>query len=359
MSRLRHTDDGAIAIIVALLSVVMLLMAAFAVDLGNAYAVKRQLSVAADAAALNAARAVAVAKVGTTPILGGGKGCTGWLQPQKDAAMAAATTAANTTNAANDISGESAVDAVTVTCVGDQRVEVQVDNSRDLPVFFGGAAGIAGIAPQRSATAAVVPRLAVGGLRPFAACNTVVDQATAAPGTTFVMDLDNKIGLCNGTKSGNWGVVDFDGGSNPLGDISDWTTNGYPNAITAPDSNLPGDPGMPGPGKLDGPMTGLIDQIVLFPVVTGYTPPSKSGSNARFDLIGFVAAKVCAFRLNNKTGTGSCYDAAKAAPYNTAKVNYIQFQYVDYTTGYSGGGAICSFTDPKCKYAILSAQLYK
>ena len=62
----------------------------------------------------------------------------------------------------------------------------------------------------------------------------------------------------------------------------------------------------------------------------------------------------------NKSATGSCYDAAKAAPYNSAKVNYIQFRYVDYTTGYSGsGGDTCKFTDPTCTYAILSAQLYK
>ena len=67
-SRQRTEDTGAIAVVVAILSTLLLLMAAFAVDLGNAYAVKRQLSVAADAAALDAARAVAVADSAGQPI---------------------------------------------------------------------------------------------------------------------------------------------------------------------------------------------------------------------------------------------------------------------------------------------------
>ncbi len=83
--QLKHRDDeGAIAIIVALLSLVLIGMAAFAVDFGNAYAVKRQLSVSADASALDAARAVATAKVGTQPILGGGRGCSTWRQRGAD-----------------------------------------------------------------------------------------------------------------------------------------------------------------------------------------------------------------------------------------------------------------------------------
>jgi Flp pilus assembly protein TadG len=355
------SEGGAIAIIVAILSVVLLLMAAFAVDIGNAYAVKRQLSVAADAAALDAARAVATAKSGGVPILGGGRGCSTWTPTQAAAAQAAAQSAATATNASNDKSGESTVDKVTVTCVGDSRVEVSVDNSRNLPVFFGGIANAGGYKPARSATAAVIPRLAVGGLRPYAACNTVVDAAAASPGTTFVMDLDNQIGLCNSTAAGNWGIVDFDGGSNPTGDIRAWTGSGYPNPLDAPSSDLPGDPGA-NLGPVTTQLDSLIDQIVLFPVVTGYTPGSGSGSNGRFDLVGFVGAKVCAYYLSNtQYNYGSCYDAAKAAPYQSARprVRFIQFQYVDYTTSYSGGGATCNFTDPKCKFAILGAQLYR
>lgn len=360
--QLRSGDDsGAIAIIVSILSILLVLMAAFAVDLGNAYAVKRQLSVAADAAALDAARAVAVAESGGQPILGGGRGCASWTSTQRAAAQSAAEGAANATNASNDLSEDSVVDSVVVTCVGDSRVEVQVDNSRDLPVFFGGVAGISGIEPNRSATAAVIPRLAIGGLRPYAVCDSVVDAAAAAPGTTFVMDLDNKIGICNSTAPGNWGIVDFDGGSNPTGDIEDWTEFGYPNPVSVSPPFVPGDPGA-NLGPIQAELDTLIDQVVLFPVVSGYVPGSGGGSNGRFDVEGFVSAKVCAYYIDQtKYDYGSCYDAAQAVPYQAARprVSFIQFQYVSYSAGYSGGGPTCNFTDSDCEYAILSAQLYR
>ena len=53
-----HSESGAVAVMVALWAVILIGMAAIAVDLGNAYAVKRKLSVAADAAALASARDV-------------------------------------------------------------------------------------------------------------------------------------------------------------------------------------------------------------------------------------------------------------------------------------------------------------
>jgi hypothetical protein len=357
-----HRDDeGAVAVVVAVLSVVLILMAAFAVDLGNAYAVKRQLSVAADAAALDAARAVAVAESGGQPILGGGRGCASWTPAQEAAAQQAAEVTAAATNAANDISGEAVVDNVVVTCVGDERVEVQVDNSRSLPVFFGGVADISGIEPARSATGAVIPRLSVGGLRPYAACNSVVDAASASPGTTFVMDLDNQLGVCNSTVPGNWGIVDFDGGSNPTGDIEDWTEFGYPDPVSVSPPTLPGDPGA-NLAPIQGELDSIIDEVVLFPVVSGYVAGTGGGSNGRFDVVGFIGAKVCAYYLDEtKYNYGSCYDPVKAAPYQAERprVRFIQFQYVSYSTGYSGGGPTCEFTDPDCEYAILSAQLYR
>ncbi|MDH4159693.1 MAG: pilus assembly protein [Actinomycetota bacterium] len=356
----RRHDDGAIAIIVALLSVVLIGMAAFAIDFGNAYAVKRQLSVAVDASALDAARAVAGAKVGTQPILGGGRGCATWSSAQRAAANSAAQATAAATNAANDLSGASTVDRVTVTCVGDSRVEVEVVNSRSLTPIFGGVFGADNYVPARSATAAIVARLGIGGLKPYVACNTVVDAAEAAPGVTFVMDLDNKIGVCNTTAPGQWGIVDFDGGSNPTGDIEDWTEFGYPGQVFAPNPALPADPGA-NLGPVRNELDTIVDQVVLFPVVTGFT--QGPGNNASFNLVGFVAAKVCGYYVGIGSPTqGSCYDAAKAAPYISAnpRVRFIQFQYFDrFTGGYAGGGPTCNFTDPSCKYAILSAQLYR
>ncbi len=72
---------------------------------------------------------------------------------------------------------------------------------------------------------------------------------------------------------------------------------------------------------------------------------------------------MCGYYLDRtKYKFGSCYDPVKAAPYINARPNavrFIQYRYVDYTTGYSGSGLTCNFTASNCKNAILSAQLWK
>ena len=215
-----------------------------------------------------------------------------------------------------------------------------------------------GLSRERAATAAIIPRLSIGGLRPYAACNTVVDQAAAAPDTTFVMDLDNKIGICNTTASGNWGLIDFNGGGGGTPEQVEWTYNGYPNPVIAPDPNLLVRTGIP--NALDPPLETLLDQVVLFPVVRGVI---GNGNGATFDLIGFVSARVCGYWISNtRHGESSCYDAAKAAPYIGARPNavrFIQFRFVSYSAGYSGGGPTCDFSTPECRFAILGAQLYR
>ena len=58
-------DRGVAAIMTVILLVVLIGMAAFAVDLGAAYTNKRQLSIGADAAALAAAKSYATQPVQT------------------------------------------------------------------------------------------------------------------------------------------------------------------------------------------------------------------------------------------------------------------------------------------------------
>lgn len=358
IARDQDGEGGAIAIIVAILSTTLIVLAAFAVDFGNAYAVKRQLSVAADAAALDAARAVATTRSGGQPILGHGQGCSAWSSDQRNAAEAAAEAAADATNAANDISGDSTVDNVDVVCIDDSRVEVTVDNSRELPTFFGSLADASGYRPARSATAAVVPTLGVGGLRPFAACDLEVDQALADPDSTFTIDISNQLGVCSSSSNGNWGLTDFNGGGRSCRETSEWTEFGYPDPVFAPDPALPTKPGNC-INSLRDELAAILDEVVIFPVVRGYTSGTGGGATGRFDLVGFLTAKVCGYRANAFSGTGSCYDASKAQPYLDARVEFIQFRFVDYSVGYSGGGPTCDFTDPDCRYAILSAQLYR
>src|SRR3954471_2769676 len=97
---LRLRDDrGAVAAVVAILSLVFLLIAAFTVDAGRAYVQKRQLSTSADAASLAAAR-VYSGYTGTCAQL------SNQSLPTSAAAYAAAQTAANAARGDN-ISGAS------------------------------------------------------------------------------------------------------------------------------------------------------------------------------------------------------------------------------------------------------------
>ncbi|WP_442940073.1 pilus assembly protein TadG-related protein [Nocardioides sp. B-3] len=59
LRRRPRNRDGAIAVLVALLAVVLFTLSAFVADLGVAYTSKRQLQTAADAGALAAAKRLA------------------------------------------------------------------------------------------------------------------------------------------------------------------------------------------------------------------------------------------------------------------------------------------------------------
>ena len=114
------------------------------------------------------------------------------------------------------------------------------------------------------------------------------------------------------------------------------------------------------PNALDPPLATLVDKVVLFPVVNGVI---GTGTTARFDLVGFVGAKVCGYWISSHSKrTGQSLRRLARGSLLNAKPNpvrFIQFRYVSYSAGYSGGGPVCSFGDRTCQYAILSAQLYK
>lgn len=293
----RDDERGAVAIMAALLLVVLLVAAAFAVDAGNAYAQNRQLSVAADAAALAAA-----AKVGEQ--LPPGNPCTSAFTASQ---TGLATQVANDLNAANNRAngpGDSEpVDSITVTCVaedGNEYIEVTVENSRTVPTTMAQLIGIDSLQPGAQATARFARVQAVGGLRPWAVCDETAKAAELAPNQTFVTGLDNKVGVCSkGPTAGNWGSIDFDGGANAAGDLARWTRDGYPGPVTIP-SLLPADPGVSNSSGLTAAFAGLVGEIVQFPAVTECVGKCQ-GNNGEFDAVGIITAKVCGIQYANGT----------------------------------------------------------
>ena len=285
-------DDGIVAVLVALLASVLFVLAAFAVDIGNAYAVARQQSVAADAAVLAAA-----AKVGEALPLG--QPCTQALLDQIGAnAIAKAT--ADQYNTANSRSGvnEPVVSAV-ASCPTPDALEVRVDNSHAVKTSLAGVIGISQITPTSYAVARYQRTLSAGGLRPWAICDATVLQAEANPGTTYATGIDTQAGPCNSVASGNWGGVDFNGGSNNAGDLASWTMNGYPGAVSIPDPLLPADPGVSNSSPLGTAFTNLVGKVVLFPSVSRYN--GGSGGNATFDAVGLATVRICGIKYGNTT----------------------------------------------------------
>ena len=304
--RLLRDDNGAVAVLVAVLMSVFLVLAAFALDIGNAYANVRQLSVAADAAALSAA-----AKVGT-------------LYPKGTACTAAGLTAINATavaqaeadrkNTDNAKSGASApVEPVTVRCASTDAIEVVVNNNRTVRTALAGVIGIDNLKPNSTATARYSRQPVSGNLRPWAVCATDVQASQADPTRTFWTALGNwstkdTTGFCGTSAPGQWGSVDFDGGGNGAPDLADWTLNGYPGQVTIPNQYLPADPGVTNSSGVRAALQSLVGQVSLFPSVTGI---SGSGNNAVFNAVGIATLKICGIVYNGSVyNTGSdCWQA--------------------------------------------------
>jgi Flp pilus assembly protein TadG len=303
LTQAARQDDGAVAVFVAFLLIIFMVLAAFALDIGNAYAQARQLSVAADAAALAAAAKVGEAMPTNTP-------CTPAALTSIGAQSIAQSTATSVNNA-NAKSGTSAAPTVTVSCVkmnaadaAPNAIEVTVNNSRQISTNLAGVIGIDHISPNSFATARYMRTLAVGGLRPWAACNDTVLLAKQNPTTTYWTGIDSMPnpsggGPCNGYAAGNWGAIDFNGGSNGAPDLINWTLNGYPNPVTIPDPTMPADPGVT--NSVADALHSLVGNVVAFPAVTNYS--GGGGNNASFNAVGIATVKVCAIQWQNSFWT--------------------------------------------------------
>lgn len=286
-------DSGAVAVLVAILATVFLIMAAFAVDIANAYANARQLSVAVDSAALSAAAKVGGAFPTGTP-------CTPDALNAINATQIARTEATRINGDNTKVGADEAVDTVTVSCVGTTAIDVTITNSRQVNTAIAGVIGIGSMSPNSYATARFQRMPTGGGLRPWAICNNVVQSSSQSLNTTYWTGLDNQeVGVCGTTAPGNWGGVDFDGGNNAAGDLADWTLNGYPGVVNIPDPVLPADPGVSNSNALGDAFASLVGQVILLPSVSGFN--TGGGNNASFNAVGVATVKVCGIRYANAT----------------------------------------------------------
>lgn len=161
MQRSHHREErGATLLWVILMMMILLGITALAVDFGLAYAVKRQLSSTADAAALAGAQEAGLRFKSTN-------GCPGGVPDP--ALVQAINSAVADTHTQNDPWGATGVPVPTITCDPTQ-VTVSVQEASSLNTIFARVLGINTLDPAEAATANVFGSTFGGGLRPFTVC---------------------------------------------------------------------------------------------------------------------------------------------------------------------------------------------
>ncbi len=118
----------------------------------------------------------------------------------------------------------------------------------------------------------------------------------------FTKDDVYESGNCGGS-TGNWGWIDFNGGSNSSSDQNDWTENGYDGAVGANNCNAdttygdrcPGDTGSSG-GAGQQELQSLVDSQAVFYIPIFDDVCCGSGSTAQFRIWGFLPLVLRGFK---------------------------------------------------------------
>jgi len=269
MRRVRD-EGGAAAIIVGVCATVLFGASAIVIDAGDIWQERRQLVSATDAAALAAAQDEAFGVDGCATRAGA------YLEDNSPGSSMTDCTTTGTSSA-----GSITIDA-----------EIVVTHS------IAQILGRSDTTVTGASTAKWGMPTGLSGLRPFALCaESPGMQAWQASGhsTTQVfriMYTKDQPDNCGGPAPGNWGLIDFDGGSNSNNDTKEWVEFGYPGVVTAPGWYY----GDPGAFSNSLPMSTIVGEIIQLPVFDSFN--GQGGANAQFYIVGFVSVYVAGYKSN-------------------------------------------------------------
>lgn len=272
--RTRCSDDRGVAAALVAVGIIMLLaIGAFTVDLGRAWATRRHLITATDAAALAAAQDYAFDT----------DGCADTAPDYLADNYSGATLTECDAVAPSSRSGHVTVDA-----------EISIDH------FFAGAIGLTSSTVDSTTTAHWGPPASVTGLRPIGLCIDVVLEDLNPPmvpgnGVVYVIPYgtNDQTQACGGSPiPGNWGVIDFNGGSNPNNtETAEWISNGYPGPV----STGVWYEGSPGTLSTQQALADLADldsfDLPVFDAVTG------QGGQAEFYVVAFAKVRLVSYQV--------------------------------------------------------------
>lgn len=291
----RRTDErGVVGGIAALCLAVFFAMSALVIDVGNSWQQRRTAITATDAAALAAAQ----------DFLNGSNGCVSTAETY----LAANEDTATMTSCQHVAPSGSSPGRVTV--------------EAEIPVTFI-FAPIIGIDDDTVSSSTTVMYDNAGsineGIRPFGLClDTLLELgAQAGDGVTYHLKFgkDDPSNCGGAAVPGNWGILDFDGGSNSQSDIQDWTENGYDGEVAI------GDVIAGTPGAFNGSLASALDELLLLDSFTVpiYQNATGNGSLAWFTVVDFGSVRLRGF------GTRGAQD-----------LRFLDLEFLD--GNYQGGG---------------------
>lgn len=259
---MRRRDEGAIALVAALMLLPISMLLALVLDSGRVWVERHRLQDGVEVAALKAAHTWA----------NGGAPC--------DASSLSVLNADGASPSSVQCSSTGTRTAGTLKVAATDRS----------PLAFGALLGRSSAGIAASTTARISGASRVSGLWPFALCvdNPAVSAWIASgftSSTSTRITFEAPSNTCRGSVTGNWSVLDFNGGSVSNVETQDWVLNGYSGTVSVGDV-VQGTPGAPSTSLQ---MSSMIGKSVFLPL---YTNPRYNGSNAVYTMAGFAQVKV-------------------------------------------------------------------
>lgn len=191
---------------------------------------------------------------------------------------------------------------------------VTVSATKDVPATFASIVRRSSSTVRSTASVRVEPAAAMRGFRPTAICQQ--SSALAAwKASGFTSTQIYRLGFtgdCEGV-AGNWGIFDFDGGSNGTVDLREWIANGWSGTVSIGET-FSGDPGSPSPAV---DINSIMNITIAVPV---YDSVILQGSTSIYHVSAFVGMKLVAAQLSGANST-----------------RYMDVQFVPITDGIAAG----------------------
>lgn len=286
----------------AFLFPLMMALMAFMVDIGHIFVARARLQNAADAGSLAAAHVLFEQRLA-------GSHDEDMSEAEREGAARTAAHAAAVTVQQDNVNGSGAAVEFGRCDTGGNFVVAPMDTpatavrvtaylNEDAPggplrLIFAAAIGIRTCNLKGQAVTQIAGCITsvLGGVSPF----SVPEDRVPPPGESmaFFPGLDGDGGDDEGhgdnqVTSGNWGLLDLDGGANAASDLVDWIANGYDGVVTIdPDEGrwIEGTPGINASIK-NAAISRIGDQIIM--VV--YDDVRAVGANTEYHCVGFLIA---------------------------------------------------------------------